>query len=144
MKKQTLHQIAVSVLFLFFCCLPTQGQSLEPLMTIEVPFDFQVNEKVLPAGKYVIKRDSQSPQLLLIQCAERKIMMTVHTMPLDLSKQQARASLTFNEYGEKHFLSEVKFAGYGYGHSLFESKAERKLAQATKTKITPNGDSANN
>jgi hypothetical protein len=73
MKKQTLYRIAVSVLFLFFGKLPASAQSNEYLMTIQVPFDFQVNEKLLPAGKYVIKPNPQTPQILLIQLNETEL-----------------------------------------------------------------------
>lgn len=132
MKKQTLYCIAVSVLFLLFGSLTASAQSLEPLMTVQVPFDFQAGGKVLPAGQYIIKRDSQTPSILLIQAPQQKIFVTVHTIQRGPSKQQTQASLVFNAYDEKHFLSEVRFSGDGIGYSLFESKAERQLAQAAQ------------
>lgn len=132
MKKQTLYCIAVSVLFLLFGSLTASAQSLEPLMTVQVPFDFQVDGKVLPAGQYVVKRDSQSPNILRIQSPKQKIFVIIHTTQISQSKDLAQASLVFRAYDQKHFLSEVKFTGYGLGYSLFESKAERKLAQAAQ------------
>jgi hypothetical protein len=103
-------------------------------MTIQVPFDFHVNDELLPAGKYVIKRDPQMPQLLLIQCVERNISVMVHVIPLSLSKEPARTSLTFKEYGGKHFLSEVKVLGRGAGYALTRSKAEHRLAKLAGAK----------
>lgn len=147
MKKQTLYHIAVLVLFLCFGRLPASAQSLEYLMTIQVPFEFQVNEQLLPAGKYVIKRDPQTPQLLLIQSTEQNIGVTVHTIPHSLPEYPTRGSLTFQEYDEKHFLSEVKLLGRGDGYALIKSKAERRLAQiakATTTHTIPNGATTNN
>jgi len=45
MKKQTLYYIAVSILFLVFGSMTASAQSGEYLMTIQVPFAFQVNEQ---------------------------------------------------------------------------------------------------
>ena len=147
MKKQTLYRIAVSVLFLSFGRLPASALSLEYLTTVQIPFEFQVNEKLLPAGKYVVKRDTHSPQLLLIQCPEQNIWMTVHTIPHRLSGQPARTSMVFMEYGEDHFLSEIKVLGLGDGYALIKSKSERRLAQIAKAKAiqaNPNGTTTNN
>jgi len=150
MKKQTLYRIAVSVLFLFFGRLPASALSPEYLITVQVPFEFQVNGKLLPAGEYVIKRDPQMPQLLLIQCPEQNIWVTVHTIPHSLSGQPARTSLTFKQYGEKRFLSEVKVLGRGDGYALIKSKAERRLARIAEaktihaTRAIPNSATTNN
>ncbi len=134
MKKQTFFRIAMPVLFLFLASFPASAQSLENLMTVQVPFDFQVNEKQLPAGKYVIKRDPQTPQFLQIHCPERNVSVIVYTIPLNLPKEPARTSLTFKEYGEKRFLSEVRVLGRGVGYGLTRSKAEHRLARNTEAK----------
>lgn len=134
MKKQTLYCIAVSTLFLFFGSLPAFAHSMEHLMSVQVPFDFQVGEKLLPAGKYVIKRDPQMPKLLLIQCPEQNILAAVYIITLDLPKESARTSLTFKEYGEKHFLTEVKVQGRGVGYALTRSKSEQRLARIAESK----------
>jgi len=147
MKKQTLYRIAVSVLFLFFGRLPASAQSLEDLMTVQVPFEFQVNEKVLPAGKYIIKRDPQAPNFLQIHCPDQKIWAPVHTIPHSLSEQPTRTSLIFNEYGAKRFLSEVRVLGREDGYALIKSRAERRLAQSAESKsfhAIPNGATTNN
>jgi len=131
MKKQTLYHIAVLVLFLFFGSL-TASAHPEFLMTVQVPFDFQVNEKLLPAGKYEIQRDPQNPRILVIQNPEQKIWVTFHTIPHSLSKKPAQTSLLFTEYCAKRFLSEVKVLGREDGFALTKSKAERRLAQIEK------------
>jgi len=147
MKKQTLYYIAVVALFLFIGRLPASAVSPEYLMTVQVPFEFQVNEKLLPAGNYVIKRDPQTPQILMIQCPEQNIWATVHTIPHSLSEGTVRTSLIFKEYDEKYFLSEVRVLGRGDGYALTQSKAERRLAQIAKAKTSravPNSATANN
>jgi hypothetical protein len=147
MKKQTLYRIAVSVLFLLFGSMPASAQSSQSIMSIQIPFEFQINEKLLPAGKYIIRRDQQMPQLMLIQCPEKNIWMAVHTIPHSLLQQSLRGSLVFKEYGEKRFLTEVKLPGRHDGYSLIKSKAERRLAEVTETKTIhaiPRGATTNN
>ena len=134
MKKQILYCIAVLILFLSLGTMPASAHSLEHLVTISIPFDFQVNDELLPAGKYVIKRDPQMPQILVIQCAARKISVMVHTIALNLSKEPARTSLTFKEYGGKHFLSEVKVLERAAGYLLTRSKTEDRLAKRGEAK----------
>jgi len=147
MKKQTLYRIAVSVLFLLFGSLTAFAQSQEHLMTVQVPFDFQVGEKLLPAGSYIIRRDPQMPNFLLLQCPDHKISMIVSTLPHSLPEQSSLGSLIFKDYGEKHFLSEVKVSKNSVMYSVVKSKAERRLAQTTDAKplrAGPNDARANN
>jgi hypothetical protein len=144
MKKQTLYHIAVSVLFLIFGSQLASAQSSESLLTVQVPFDFQVGEKLMPAGKYLIKRDSQTPRILQIQFPEQKTAVFALVTSFIQSKERSGASLTFKGYDEKHFLSEVKFSGDSLGYSFSGTKAERKLAQAAKARTIPQISSTDN
>ena len=132
MKKQTLYCIAVSLLFLLFGSLTASAQSSPFLIRIQVPFDFQIGKNVLPAGKYIVRRDSQNPQILQIQSTEQKISAFFLAGTCSPSKQQLKASLVFNEYEGKHFLSDVKFSENGPAYSLIQSKTEHKLSQAAR------------
>jgi len=147
MKKQTLYYIAISVLFLFIGRLPIAAQSPDYVMTFQVPFEFQVNGKSLPAGKYIFRRDRMMPTFMQIQCPERNIWLNVHTVPSKLSKKGALPCLIFRKYAENHFLSEVRSLEYGEGYALFKSKAERKQEQIGKEKnihVIPNGATTSN
>jgi len=144
MKKRMLYHIAVTALVLVAGGLTASAQSQESRIVIQVPFDFQVGKTLLPAGKYVVKRDIQMPSLLRIQSLDRKVSVVFHALPHSVEPEQKLASLVFKEYDQKHFLSDVRFSGYGAGYSLIESKAERKLARAAKAGKTPAADRANN
>jgi hypothetical protein len=144
MKKRMLYHIAVTVLFLVAGSLSASAQSQESRMTIRVPFDFQVGKTLLPAGNYVVKRDTQTPSLVRIQSLDRKVSVVFNTLPHSVMPQQNLASLVFKEYDQKHFLSDVRFSGYGSGYSLTESKAERQLAKAVKARKTPEANKTNN
>jgi hypothetical protein len=65
---------------------------------------------------------------------EWKISVVALVTPLNLPDPQSKPSLMFKGYGDKYFLSEVKFSKEHLVYSLPESKAERKLAQAAKAR----------
>ena len=133
MKKQTLFRIAITILFLVSGKLSASAQSSEYMMTFQVPFDFQVNEKVLPAGKYTFKRVPETPYILQIKSVERNVWLYVQTIPHSLTQQPARTNLIFKMYGEKRFLSEVNVVGLENGFAMIRSKTERRLAKIAKT-----------
>ncbi len=136
MKKQTLSFIVGAMLLLCVGRLPATAQGVA---TVQIPFDFQVQEQLLPAGEYVIKRDPQAPQWLLIQSLDRKrqAQVFVHTIPHKLPDYPAKMSMVFRTYGERQFLAEVRLVGHGDGFALIKSKAERQLAQAAVEKAFP-------
>ncbi len=134
MKKQTLYSFAMSVLVLFLWSLPASAQSSDDVTTYQIPFQFQVGEKLLPAGQYLIKRNPQMPQMMLIHCLERKLWVAVQTIPRQLPEYPNRSSLIFKKYDGAYFLTEVKVLGHGNGYALIKSKTERKLVQMAETK----------
>jgi hypothetical protein len=147
MKKFTVCCLAMAALFLFTGSLQKiSAQSQEMVMTIQVPFDFQIGEQELPAGKYEIKRNSQTSALLLIQSTERKTSVFVSTTQDGLSEKTARGSMIFNKYGERYFLSKITLRGYKNGYALPKSKTERQqrhLAEAEIIRAIPDTSTTN-
>ena len=125
---------------LLLCCagLAAYAQPTAPLMRVRVPFDFQVGEKSLPAGEYVIKRDPQTPQFLYIQSPNRKVSARTSITAQSLPQQSIHASLIFELQGEKHLLAEVKDPLHSLAYSMTRSKEERKLAKARTIRAIPN------
>ena len=147
MKQQTFYRIAFALLFL--CCggLSASAQSTHSLMSAQIPFEFQVNKKVLPAGRYEVKRDPLRPQLLLIQSRERKAGAGVLVATLDRAQELTQSRLIFKEYGGKRFLAGVWSRELALKYALPVSKTERKLrhlAEAITINAIPDGSPAHN
>lgn len=142
LQKQIFGRLAM--LALLVCCfsLAASAQATEPLMTAQVPFDFEVGERALPAGQYVVKRDPRTPQFLWIQTRDRKISVRTSITAHSLPQQTIQASLTFKVQGERHFLAEVKDTNNSLAYALLRSKDERRLAQAPTIQI-PNNTQTN-
>jgi hypothetical protein len=97
-------------------------------LAVNVPFDFAVGDRQLPAGRYHIRRvNPDSESALLIESADGRARATVLTNAA--RGASARATLTFKRYGDRHFLAGVWLPGAAVGRTLQESKQERGLRE---------------
>jgi hypothetical protein len=86
-----------------------------------VPFSFQVNQKVLTPGTYTISTNGST---MLVRGLNSGAAV------LGLAIESAKASspkLVFHRYGDEYILREV-WTGGGSGRKLPESRRERELA----------------
>jgi hypothetical protein len=90
---------------------------------ITVPFDFTVGSKSLAAGKYEVRR--VAPMVVAIQSADGRSNIMTQALPGDPKAAPGKATLTFNQYGDRYFLSQV--SDYGHGWELPKSSAEKEL-----------------
>ena len=110
---------------------PAKAQSLEYRLTANIPFDFSIADKKLPAGKYVVSRAQQSAGDLLVQIKSADGNETVSrlTIPVVTLNAMSKGSLVFHKYGDEYFLSEIWPAGGLTGRELPKSRTERDLAR---------------
>ena len=72
MRKQT-TMIAVAIALTGLLCAAARAQSPNREMKFNVPFEFNVGDRTMPAGEYVVKlvgRDSNLPAILVKSTAE--------------------------------------------------------------------------
>jgi hypothetical protein len=108
-----------------------KAQSLDYKLTANIPFDFSVADKKLPAGKYWISRAQQSNGDLIVQIrsAEGHESISRLTFAVTTLKPMDKGSLVFHRYGDEYFLSEIWPAGGLTGRELPKSRSERELVQ---------------
>ncbi len=106
---------------------PLSAQSLR--LTANVPFEFTVSNKTLPAGDYSVLSASE-PYILRIQNdATNTGALAMTGSAGDYSGPGGQAKLVFNRYGNHYFLAQV-WGGYsGIGHQLPRTRSERELAK---------------
>jgi hypothetical protein len=106
-----------------------KAQSLEYRLTANIPFDFSVANKKLPAGKYWIGRAQQSngDMVVQIRSTDGQANIARLTIPVVTNTPMSKGSLVFHRYGEEYFLSEIWPAGGLTGRELPKSRAEREL-----------------
>lgn len=106
------------------------AQVTNPIMG-KIPFNFQVGDKALPAGTYMVGRlsTSQSGVLTLRSLDQQKTKNVMFSSMATESNAGRNTTLTFHRYGSTYFLSEIS-PGFGAaGSRLSPSKAERAIAR---------------
>ena len=106
-----------------------QAQSLQYGLTADIPFDFAVSGKKLPAGKYWVSRaqESSGDAVLQIRSDDGHSTATRFSIPVVTFNPKKRGELIFHRYGDQYFLSEVWPAGGGTGRAFIKTHAEREL-----------------
>jgi hypothetical protein len=100
---------------------------IRPLMKVNVPFQFTVNDHVLPAGEYVISA-VQPERTIRISSVHGKNSAILAVSPLYARHVFEKTSLTFNRYGGTYFLEEVQTAGQDVARTLPKGKREMEMA----------------
>ena len=105
------------------------AQAQEPRVKANIPFDFVVGDRVLPAGEYQLSEMGASGQAIAILSEDRKAKAVILTSACESSGPSKSSKLVFHAIGGRYFLSQVWTEGYSQGRQLWESKAEIELAK---------------
>ncbi len=138
MKKATVQGFVklglLAVMMIVAAGVSAKAQSLDYKITANIPFDFSVADKKLPAGKYWISRAQQSQGDTIVQIRSTKGNANVLrlTIPVNTLYPTPSASLVFNRYGNEYFLSQVWPKGGSIGRGLTKSHNERELERKTQ------------
>jgi hypothetical protein len=90
---------------------------------VSIPFDFSVGEKSFAAGEYNVQRPQ--PGSLAIQSADGRARMATTVHRSAPNNKPGIATLTFNRYADRYFLSRV--SEYDSGWELAHSAVEKEL-----------------
>jgi hypothetical protein len=89
-----------------------------------VPFDFTVQNKLLPAGTYTLKPERGTH---IIQIRNRdKGYAALTIVDQDGNRSPKGGRLIFNRYGDQYFLSEILCDDADMNYKLPTSKTEKK------------------
>src|SRR5437870_948874 len=128
MKNKVLTTIAAIALFTTLAAGSTYAQSAD-VIKVNVPFDFAVSGKTLPAGEYYLRQSIEGPRVVLQirskDDSQGTYLPTTH--PVKTLDTQGESKLVFNRYGDQFFLSQVWIAGRTDGQELTKTSRERLL-----------------
>jgi hypothetical protein len=132
MKKQ-----AATLLILTLLAMPgfVNAQSRKVLKA-QVPFEFIVNGKTMPAGECSIEAQGGGLTYLLVSSGGQ----AMYAVPISTQSSgvSAEAKLVFHRYGDRYFLSSISQQGSNRGFALPAGKAEKELQakNASKSDVT--------
>lgn len=107
----------------------------------DVPFEFIVGSKTLPAGSYVLAPATSNGAGVMIRTREGKSLAVRLTNSIQGKINKTNPRLVFRRYGQTYFLAEV-WHGDLYGSELLKSSRERKL-QREQEAIASRTDATN-
>jgi hypothetical protein len=134
MRKQLVKKLATISFLIAIAIVPirfAQGESLAYGLRINIPFDFNVGDKQLPAGEYVIRRTQQhsDDSALTISSVDGSAVIVRLTSAVQTLDPKHRGMLVFHRYEDQHFLFQVWAAGSSTGRVFTRSRSERDAAR---------------
>ena len=125
MKKQAYTKIALLALVGSMAVAAQAQTSGRTQLIAQIPFQFNVGNKTLPAGEYSVSQvnpDSGGALLIRSKDGNASVMIQVGSV---IGKAQVSAKLTFHRYGNKYFFAQAWIDGDNTGMQAARSKAER-------------------
>jgi hypothetical protein len=131
MRKQLLKTLATISFLIAVAIVPVRSahaQSLTYRVKANIPFDFIVGDKTLPAGEYFVSRTRQfsGDDALTISTLDGRALAVRLTFGVEALTPKKQGFLIFHRYGNQHFLFQVWPAGSSLGRILIRSRSERE------------------
>ena len=130
MKQQVLKAATmfVGIIALAFASALAANAQNPRNLVVNIPFDFAIKGKTLPAGDYILSRASSADMTsLVMRRKDGKANAIVLTRTVQTPERQSESRLVFSRYGEHYFLSQVWTSGDSMGRELYKSRQERSL-----------------
>jgi len=105
MKVAVLRITAILAVVMAFAAISAQAQSVIKKQTFEVPFQFNVGDKVMPAGEYTFTADAQIIRVRSKNGKAHVIALPQRTLRAGLTENEVK--LTFRHYGDQYYLSQI-------------------------------------
>jgi hypothetical protein len=96
-------------------------------LVTNVPFEFTVGNRAVPAGQWTVQRITRNEKMLMIRNLNAKIAVTSSSLPGESKTTPTNSALVFHRYGDSYFLVGIKVQGDQANYRLPESKAEAEL-----------------
>jgi hypothetical protein len=128
--KPGMRVLATLGLFFVLIVGAISASGQETNILVEVPFNFIVDGRTLPAGEYMVGKGPRPGRLIIQSTDGRRSMVALATLTQSRIDGE-EAGLVFNQYGEEYFISQALSQGAS-GHTFFVSRRERELVAAAK------------
>jgi hypothetical protein len=127
LKKQAIKVFGLLSLLLSLSAIHVYAQSSPLIRKVEIPFDFSVRGKTLPAGTYSVTRVNPEKSLLQLRSADGREVINVVTNSVRAKELPKTGKLIFRRYGESYFLFQIWEADDIQGRQLLKSRTERSV-----------------
>src|ERR1700688_1948942 len=77
----------------------------------QVPFEFMVANKIVPAGECVVQAANDDGRILMIRNTEAKVALLSTSSQAEGKQDASDYALVFQHYGDRYFLSAIELEG---------------------------------
>ena len=119
--------LLVIVALLSPACVLNAQLDDRPLMKVDIPFAFTIENARLPAGSYLIY-EVQLNRIWRVSSSDRKESVLFHISADENGARPGQAKLIFHHYPTDYVLRRIDDGKAGIEASLFVGKRERQLA----------------
>jgi len=133
MKRQVFSLISLLSLLLI------AGSAIAQTVHVraDIPFNFAVGNKTLPAGMYIIKTISdRDTTTLVVQAQDGQSSTMTNSNAAENLKPANKSKLVFNRYRDHYILSEIWVAGANRGRRLPKTSREKEWARDLAQDLT--------
>ena len=131
MKRHTQILLAIIVLASAFT-VSAQAQTASARIAVaNIPFSFNVGNKILPAGKYTVTvvNPASDRKILQIRSTNGRASAMIQTNSVT-GKTSDDAKLVFQRYGDRYFFAQVQVAGESTSFAAVKSSLQRAQREA--------------
>jgi hypothetical protein len=125
--QKMLHGLILTLLPMLLPIMAAAQMSHGDRIAAQVPFEFVVANKVVPAGRCIVQTAPASEHILTIRNLAATVNLFSPALTAETKKAAAGYALVFNKYGDRYFLTRIKLAGSRTMYRLPENKAEAEL-----------------
>ncbi len=100
------------------------AQTNTKALSASIPFDFIVNNKLVPAGTYTVTPQGGRSEIVKLSNRAQNEQLFSFITPESESKWEGSA-LVFHKYGDRYFLSEIRCQNCSMNSVLPLSKTEK-------------------
>jgi hypothetical protein len=112
-----------------------QTTSSRPLMKVNIPFAFDVEDHSLPPGEYLILTVTPE-RSIRIASVDGKHSVIVNDLPNYASEPSENSRLVFHRYGNEYFLAQVWTAGENVARNPLSSTRAMEIVRSGGTPET--------
>lgn len=118
------------------CALPTGPLHAQALggdyaVKFTTSFPFYVSGRMMPAGSYVMTQPNLNSDLVRIRDTDSSHSAFILYTPILSTEPFSHGGVSFRQYGDTYYLSDVMLAGAKAGLTVPESSAEKRSARAS-------------
>lgn len=93
----------------------------------QVPFEFVVGDKIIPAGQCIVAPATLAEETMLIRNPDAKVYAFTRASTVETRKVAGANALVFHKYGERYFLSAIQLEGTRTIYEMPQSRAEAEM-----------------